>query len=175
MRIAPNFLTLFGFFLSALAAALFLFSNLLWAGVLLFIAGQFDILDGQVARRLNHRPRPFGAYLDSLADRFGEIVIFSSIFLKYFYLHSYFVSLLILWGLLSSLLVSYARARGQGVGVDPQTGLMPREARWVLLIAGCLLGHFLGDYLLFVAVAIIAILASFTVLQRLIYVYQRTD
>jgi len=144
----PNTVTLLGFLMNIGVAALFVigaertnhgdFSYLGWAGGLILFAGLFDMLDGQVAR-LGKMSSSFGAFLDSVLDRYSELFMFLGI-CYYLIAHHYFVSSLVAFiGLIGSMMVSYTRARAEGLGIQCKGGLMQRPERIVLVGTSALL------------------------------------
>jgi CDP-diacylglycerol--glycerol-3-phosphate 3-phosphatidyltransferase len=103
-----------------------------WAGALILFAGLFDMLDGQVARLGNMSSR-FGALYDSVLDRYSELILFLGI-CYYLVAHHYFLSGLIGFiGMIGSLMVSYTRARAEGLGIECKDGLMQRPERVILI------------------------------------------
>jgi CDP-diacylglycerol--glycerol-3-phosphate 3-phosphatidyltransferase len=125
-----------------------------WAGALVLFAGLFDMLDGQVAR-LGKMSSTFGALYDSVLDRYSELILFLGIS-YYLVAHHYFLSSLFAFiALIGSMMVSYVRARAEGLGVECKGGLMQRPERVVLIgvsailcgVASIWLG---GNYKLFI-------------------------
>jgi phosphatidylglycerophosphate synthase len=158
IRIDPNILTITGFIIVTVAA-LIIPSNLFFGGILLLIGSIFDMLDG-ISARVNGRVTRFGAFLDSLLDRYSDALLFLSIA---WYLASkgdHSSAFLSIGSMLGSFFVSYARARAEGLGIDGQTGLMERPERLLLLIFGTLSG-WLSPILW-----VIFILTQITVIQR---------
>jgi phosphatidylglycerophosphate synthase len=103
-----------------------------WAGALILFAGLFDMLDGQVARLGNMSSR-FGALYDSVLDRYSELILFLGI-CYYLVAHHYFMSSLIGFiGMIGGLMVSYTRARAEGLGIECKDGLMQRPERVILI------------------------------------------
>lgn len=125
-----------------------------WAGALVLFAGLFDMLDGQVAR-LGNMSSKFGALYDSVLDRYSELVMFLGI-CYYLIGHHYFLSSLFAFiALIGSMMVSYVRARAEGLGIDCKGGLMQRPERVVTIgvsaLACGIAAHYLGgDYKLFI-------------------------
>jgi len=125
-----------------------------WAGALVLFAGLFDMLDGQVAR-LGNMSSKFGALYDSVLDRYSELVMFLGI-CYYLIGHHYFLSSLFAFiALIGSMMVSYVRARAEGLGIDCKGGLMQRPERVVTIgvsaLACGITAHYLGgDYKLFI-------------------------
>ncbi len=169
--ITPNAITWFGFLLTLGAAALITTGHLFAAGFAVLIAGFFDILDGALARHTNRTTR-FGAVLDSTLDRLSEAVLLLGILFLFAREQSVAHILLVGVALLGSLLVSYIRARVETLGLECQVGLFTRTERVIVLALGLLLNQF--AYALVIALAIIVVFSFFTIVQRLIYVWQQT-
>lgn len=193
----PNTVSVIGFILNIGVAAIFILgaektnrgdlSYVGWAGALILFAGLFDMLDGQVAR-LGKMGSSFGALLDSVLDRYSELFMFLGI-CYYLISHHYFISSLFAFiGLIGSMMVSYTRARAEGLGIDCKGGLMQRPERIVLigtsaLACGLLAQYIGGDYKLFIKgiryhvfetmsiftipITILAVLTNITAYKRL--------
>jgi CDP-diacylglycerol---glycerol-3-phosphate 3-phosphatidyltransferase len=193
----PNTVSVIGFILNIGVAAVFMLgaektnrgdlSYVGWAGALILFAGLFDMLDGQVAR-LGKMGSSFGALLDSVLDRYSELFMFLGI-CYYLISHHYFISSLFAFiGLIGSMMVSYTRARAEGLGIDCKGGLMQRPERIVLigtsaLACGILAQYIGGDYKLYVKgiryhvfetmsvftipITILAVLTNITAYKRL--------
>lgn len=196
--LTPNGVTMIGLLLNIGVAIIFIqgaekgnrndLSYIGWAGALVLFAGLFDMLDGQVAR-IGKMSSRFGAMFDSVLDRYSELVTFLGIC---FYLvsHHYFLSSLFAFiALVGSMMVSYTRARAEGLGIECKGGLMQRPERVVLIgisamlcgITGSIIG---GDYKLFIPgisfhvfesmsiftipITIMAVLTNITAVNRLL-------
>ena len=170
-RITPNILTWFGFLLTVGAAALIVIGNLLAAGLVVLVAGLFDMLDGALARLTNQATR-FGAILDSTLDRLSEAVLLLGIMILYAREESLAGILIVGLTLIGSFMVSYVRARVEAMGFECKGGLFTRPERVVVLATGLFLSHI--DYALAIALAVIASFSFFTVSQRLIFAWRRT-
>lgn len=160
----PNAVTTVGLVLNVGVAAIFVagaeegnrgeLSYVGWAGALILFAGLFDMLDGQVAR-LGNMSSTFGALYDSVLDRYSELIMFLGI-CYYLIGHHYFLSSLFAFiALIGSMMVSYIRARAEGLGVEVKGGLMQRPERVVLVglsaIACGITSYYIGGgYKLFV-------------------------
>lgn len=156
----PNTVTVIGFLLNIGVAVIFVLgaenadrsdlSHVGWAGGLILFAGLFDMLDGQVAR-VGKMSSSFGALLDSVLDRYSELFMFLGI-CYYLVAHHYFISSLFAFiGLIGSMMVSYTRARAEGLGIECKDGLMQRPERVVLvgtsaLACGIISSAIGGDY-----------------------------
>jgi len=169
--ITPSAITWFGFLLTVGAAALIITGHLLAAGLVVLIAGFFDILDGALARLTNQVTR-FGAVLDSTLDRLSEAVLLIGILVLYAGEQSLTGILLASVALIGSLLVSYIRARAEALGLECQVGLFTRAERVIVLVLGLVLNQI--DNALIIALAIIVVFSFFTVGQRLVYVWRQT-
>jgi phosphatidylglycerophosphate synthase len=160
----PNTLTVAGFVLTA-AASLVLVSNLALGGLLVIIGGLFDVFDGVVAR-VNAKQTRFGAFLDSVLDRFSDAFILLAVGLNLFR-HGNITGLaLCVLTLISSFLVSYVRARAEGLGKNCREGLMERPERILLLSLGAITGFMVP------ILWILLILTQFTVFQRMYHVWK---
>ena len=162
--LTPNAVTTIGLILNIGVAVIFVFgaeksnrgdlSFVGWGGALVLFAGIFDMLDGQVAR-LGNMSSKFGAMYDSVLDRYSEMILFLGI-CYYLVSHHYFLSSLFAFiALIGSMMVSYTRARAEGLGVQCKGGLMQRPERVVTIgitaLASGIAGHYLGgDYKIFV-------------------------
>lgn len=163
--VTPNQVTVIGMALTLVAGGLVAFGHLHWAGVVLIVAGSFDILDGALARS-THASYPYGAFLDSTLDRYSEGAIYVG-------LAAYFVGmggplqrwlvLATLAALAGSFLVSYVRARAQSLGFTCETGIFARPERVVATVVGLIV----GGWVLYAVVFLLAILTNFTALQRI--------
>lgn len=162
--LTPNVVTTIGFVLNVGVAVIFIIgaeegnrgdlSYVGWAGGLILFAGLFDMLDGQVAR-LGNMKSTFGALYDSVLDRYSELVMFLGI-CYYLVAHHYFLSSIFAFiALIGSMMVSYVRARAEGLGVEIKGGLMQRPERVVTigffaLLCGIVSIYIGGDYKLWV-------------------------
>lgn len=193
----PNLVTTVGFLLNIGVAIIFIFgaeehnrndlSYVGWAGALILFAGLFDMLDGQVAR-LGNMSSKFGALFDSVLDRYSELVMFFGI-CYYLVANHYFLSSLFAFiALIGSMMVSYTRARAEGLGIECKGGLMQRPERVVTigvsaLACGIAAAYIGGDYKLYISginfhvfetmsiftlpLTVVAVLSNITALKRL--------
>ena len=169
----PNGLTIIGFVAMCGVAVVLASGNLVLGGILICVAAIFDALDGSLAR-LTNRASKFGALLDSTTDRFAEGLLFLGLLFSYSQRGVTFAAYLIYLALLGSLMVSYARARAEGIGVECNEGLFTRFERMTLLVLGLILTFVFGDVSIFAVLAIIAIFANITAVQRIWLVYRAT-
>lgn len=173
LGLSPNALTLIGFGAMCLIGLVLAGGYLALGGALIIAAGIFDALDGTLAR-LTNRVSKFGAFLDSTTDRFAEGAIFLGIMFWYMQHGMTFVAYLTYLTLLGSLMVSYARARAEGIGVECKEGMMTRFERIALLVIGLLLTAVFGDTPILLVLAILAVFTNLTAVQRMWLVYRAT-
>jgi len=164
-RVTPDLLTMIGFVLNLVAATLFGLDEYRWAGLMVLVAGIFDLLDGQVART-GRTESKFGALLDSTVDRYSEIVVWFGLAVSFIRSGSLWTSSALFFALAGSLMVSYVRARAEGLGEECKVGFMQRPERVIALGVGGVVGV-IG---LTVAAWVIAILSNITVLERVLHV-----
>ena len=131
----------------------------------MLLAGLCDILDGQVARE-GRKETKFGALLDSTTDRYSEIFLYFGIGAYLIGRDQWVASAILFFALSGSLMVSYVRARAEGLGEDCKVGFMQRPERIVALALGGLYGH---NGLVFVLV-VLAVTTNYTVIERLAYI-----
>ncbi|MBI2219476.1 MAG: transglycosylase SLT domain-containing protein [Candidatus Rokubacteria bacterium] len=161
-HLRPNHLTLLGFGVSLLAAAAFVLGELRSAGGLLLLAGLCDFFDGSLARA-SGQVTPFGAFLDSVIDRYSDLVVMLGIVVLFARMPHVRGALVAMAGLVGSIMVSYTKARAESIGVECNVGFMERPERMICLIAGSLLG------LLEPALWILAVLGNVTALHRIVF------
>jgi CDP-diacylglycerol---glycerol-3-phosphate 3-phosphatidyltransferase len=173
-RITPNALTTAGVSLCLTASVVVFFENrnewlFYWLGAVLFVVGSIlDILDGALARA-GGKTTPFGAFLDSTTDRIGEGAMLGAIALI-FHRHDHPVALALTFAAVAgSFLVSYTRAKAEGLGLRGDVGLGSRAERVVVITAGLVLAP-ISIWLLVGAIALLTATAWLTVLQRILFV-----
>lgn len=177
--VRPNTITTIGALLVAASAVAFAFGWIRLGGALLLLSGVIDTFDGQVARK-GGMVSKFGAFYDSTLDRVGDGATFIGI--AVFLLRSPGVAwriesaVLCMIAVLSSLLVSYARARAEGLGLDCKVGLVQRAERLIAIgVPSIIVGAGPGGIVLQVITALLAVLSTVTVVQRFVYVYRLTE
>jgi phosphatidylglycerophosphate synthase len=196
--LTPNAITTIGFILNFIVTVIFIaggeegnrgdLSYIGWAGALTLFAGLFDMLDGQVAR-LGKMSSAFGALYDSVLDRYSEMILFFGI-CYYLVAHHYFLSSLFAFvALIGSMMVSYTRARAEGLGIECKEGLMQRPERVVTIgitaLACGITSHYIGGNaklfikgipfhvletmsIFTIPIAIMAVLTNITAIKRLL-------
>lgn len=162
----PNVLTIGGF-LVTVVASLALVSNLVLGGILVIIGGLFDVLDGVVAR-VNGKDSKFGAFLDSVLDRFSDAFILLAVGWNLFNLGNLSGMALSLFTLVGAFLISYTRARAEGLGENCSQGLMERPERILLLSLGAITGMIIP------VLWVMVLLTQVTVFQRIYHVWKVT-
>ena len=177
-HVRPNTLTTVGAVLVVTSAVAYAFGYIRTGGALLLASGIVDTFDGQVARRGGMESK-FGAFYDSTLDRVGDGATFIGIAAYLLHLPdvSYKIetAVLCMVAVLSSLLVSYARARAEGLGIDCKVGIVQRAERLIAIgVPSVLVGAGPRGLVLQVIVALLAVLSTVTVVQRFIYVYKVT-
>ena len=164
--VSPNALTILGFLLNVAAGVLIGLGYVVWGGVVMTcVAMPMDALDGALARTLNQQSK-FGAFLDSVLDRFAEsalLVGLAALFLQRGDSLSVLVTFVALVG---SLMVSYTRARAEGLDLECKVGLFSRLGRFLLLAVGLILNQPV------ITVWLLAVLSTFTAIQRVVHVYR---
>ena len=167
LRVKPNILTLIGLFINVFAAVLFANGMFTWAGLVVLFAGIFDMVDGEVARRTGHVTR-FGAFFDSVIDRYSDMILFFGLVVWYAKLDRIFYAGLVVISLIGSIMTSYTRARAESLIPACKVGFLERPERIVLMIIGALTNR-MGA-----AMWVMAILSNWTVSQRIWHTWQET-
>jgi CDP-diacylglycerol--glycerol-3-phosphate 3-phosphatidyltransferase len=170
--IAPNTLTLTNLALNIVAAYVIATGHFLLGGLLVLVSGLFDLLDGALAR-FTKQTTKFGAVLDSTVDRISEAATLCGLLIWYVPQEGTTLEIiLVLAVLIGSFLVSYIRARAEGVGWQCQVGLFTRAERVIVLAVGLLINRILVHGV-FVALCVLAVFVFITVVQRLIYIWKQ--
>jgi CDP-diacylglycerol--glycerol-3-phosphate 3-phosphatidyltransferase len=165
-RLTPNAISLTGFALCLVAAALVWEDQYLLGGLAFAIGSVFDTLDGRYARA-SGKGTPFGAFLDSTLDRIEEGVVLAAVAANFAQVHDETAVAGVVVAVLASLMVSYTRARAEALGVECKVGIASRAVRVVILSAGLV---FAAQELLEPAVYVLAGLSVVTVGQRIFHV-----
>jgi len=167
--VTPNVLTVIGFLLTVLVAVILATGNLLAGGLLLIFAALFDTLDGALARH-SQQVTVFGAFLDSVMDRYSEAVTLFALMIFFSASAAGRMNVLLLAAtLIGSLLVSYTRARAEAVNIECKEGFFQRTERIVVLIFGLVTGWMTP------VLWVLAIFTNLTALQRVFDVYRKTQ
>jgi CDP-diacylglycerol--glycerol-3-phosphate 3-phosphatidyltransferase len=174
-RISPNVLTFLGLVINVGAALLFGFASadnnqprlFLYAGLVIIGAGIFDMVDGRVARATN-QVTMFGAFFDSVIDRYSDVALFFGLLVYYARANRFFYVVLVAFVMVSSVMVSYTRARAESLIPLCKVGFMERPERIVLVIIGALFNRMAP------VLWVIAVLSLITVIHRIRYTYEQT-
>jgi CDP-diacylglycerol--glycerol-3-phosphate 3-phosphatidyltransferase len=169
MGLTPNMVTLMGLGGQIVAAGLVAAGQISWGGILLVVVAPLDFLDGTLAR-LRGTPTKFGAFLDSVTDRYAELSIFGGLLFYYAQHQDWMACGVTYLAAMGSVLVSYVRARAEGVGYSAKIGLLSRVERYLILVPALIFNIY---NIPFWAVAILAVLTNITALQRILHVYQQ--
>jgi len=161
-RLKPNTLTFIELAISIGAAYAIVIGYFLLGGVLVLVSGLFDLLDGALAR-FTKQSTKFGAILDSTIDRLSEAAIFCGLLVWYMPKVATLEIVLIFAALIGSFLVSYIRARAEGLGLECRVGLFTRAERVIVLAVGLLVNQ------VFIALWVLVVFVYITVAQRLLY------
>lgn len=175
----PNLITTLGFVSVVAAGVLYHMDHVRWAGLMVLVGGTWDIFDGQVAR-VSGMASKFGAFYDSTLDRISEIVVFLGLLSLY---NRYGGDLGDVWmiyalflAMAGSLMVSYTRARAEGLGLDCKVGFMQRPARVLLLGLGSLsFGLMWGGLVLNTVIVLVAVFTNVTAVQRILWVHRHAS
>jgi CDP-diacylglycerol---glycerol-3-phosphate 3-phosphatidyltransferase len=159
----PNTITLLGLLGNVFAAVLLAQGQMLWGGLLVLLMAPVDALDGSMAR-LRGETSQFGAFVDSVTDRYSELVTFAGLLYYYVQNGDAAGTLLVYFAAAGSVLVSYTKARADSLAFDANTGILTRAERYFVLVPGLLFN------LVIPALWILAIFANITALQRILRV-----
>lgn len=180
--ITPNIVTFVGFVLNVLAAALLIWNAnkfmpeycwIGWAGGILLFAGLFDMMDGRLAR-MGNMSSTFGALWDSTLDRYSELFSLFGITFHFLLTGDVLSGIVTFLALIGSIMVSYVRARAEGLQIECKVGLMQRPERVVVTALGLILAGATGEIIcLIIAMWIIAVLANITAFWRIAHCYNK--
>ena len=177
LRVNPNTLTTIGTISTVAGGVAFALGHIRTGGVIIGLTAIFDVLDGTVARRTG-QSTVFGAFYDSTLDRVADGAVLGG--LAFFYAtspvyHSVPMVGITLVGIIGTYLVSYTRARAEGLGIDAKVGIMQRPERVVLLsVPQAFFGLVFNGWVLAGVVALLALTAWITAVQRIVYVRRTT-
>ncbi|MBK5106793.1 MAG: CDP-alcohol phosphatidyltransferase family protein [Anaerolineales bacterium] len=156
----PNTMTILGLIGNTIGAFLLSQGQFTYGGLIILAMGPVDALDGTMAR-LRGEPSEFGAFVDSVTDRYSELVIFGGLLIYYVLAGDWVMALVTYFAASGSVMVSYIRARASSLGYDTKVGILTRMERYLVLAPTLVLGY------PWVGLWIIAILANITALQRI--------
>jgi CDP-diacylglycerol--glycerol-3-phosphate 3-phosphatidyltransferase len=173
-RVSPNVLTFIGLVINVGAAVLFGLAHaanqrrmFLYAGLVIVGAGIFDMVDGRVARATG-QVTTFGAFFDSVIDRYSDVALFFGLLVFYARANRFFYLVLVAFVMTGSVMVSYTRARAESLIGRCKVGFMERPERIVLVIIGAFTNHMAP------VLWVLAVLSTVTVIHRIKYTYEET-
>lgn len=167
-HIHPNMLTAIGLVINIIAAVLFANGRFWEAGWVVVGAGLFDMVDGRVAR-ITNTVTPFGAFLDSVVDRYSDMALYMGLLVYYARAERFFYVVLVALVMAGSVMISYTRARAESLIPSCKVGFLERPERIVLIIIGALFNRMAP------VLWIIAVLSNITVIHRIVYTWQYTQ
>lgn len=168
LKFTPNTLSVITLFWGLGSGLFFAFGRPIEGAILLLLCGMFDVLDGMVAVRTN-RQSLFGAIFDSTLDRYSEFFVYLGIA---YYFRDHWAVWVPFFTFLGSTMVSYTRARAEGLGIECKVGVMQRAERIVFVSLGAIIGSFLNIYepVIIGILIIIALISNIAAFQRTFYV-----
>jgi len=166
--IRPNTVTLFGLLGNMLAAVFLARGSFFTGGILVLVVGPIDALDGTMAR-LRGESTAFGAFVDSVTDRYSELFILLGILVYSLNQQNIRLSVLVYIAAAGSVLVSYVKARAEGLGMSANMGILTRVERYLVIAPSLILNQ------VEIGMWIIAIFANFTAFQRILFVRKQAN
>ena len=167
-KIHPNLLTAIGLAINIVAAVLFARGDFFAAGLVVLGAGLFDMVDGRVAR-ITNTVTSFGAFFDSVVDRYSDIALYIGLLVYYARAERFFYVVLVALVMAGSVMISYTRARAESLIPTCKVGFLERPERLVLIIIGALFDRMAP------ALWVIAVLSNITVVHRIVYTWRFTQ
>lgn len=161
--LTPNAITLLGLAGTTIGAYLISQGKMTWGGVVLFISVLVDAFDGTMAR-LRGEPSDFGGFVDSVSDRYAELITFGGLLYHFLMVNDHLGAMVSFAAAAGSVLVSYVKARAEGLGFTAKVGILTRVERYIVLIPLLVFNQ------PFIAVVVIAVLGNVTALQRILHV-----
>lgn len=163
LGIKPNMITAAGLIGNIAASVLIATGQMFWGGIIAMLVGPLDALDGTMARLLSESSS-YGAFIDSVTDRYSEIALFGGLLIFFIETGTWQDALLVFLAVVGSVMVSYVRARAESLDYSAKVGLITRAERYLILIPGIIIGYPR------ISLWILAILANFTAIQRIWHV-----
>jgi CDP-diacylglycerol--glycerol-3-phosphate 3-phosphatidyltransferase len=167
LGLTPNTITILGLAGNTLGAFFLARGNMTIGGLLILVMGPVDALDGTMAR-LRGESSAFGAFVDSVTDRYSELIIFGGLLFYYLDRGDWQAGMLTFAAAVGSILVSYVRARAQSLGYDTKVGFLTRMERYLVLAPSLVIN------LPLLGLWIIAVFANLTAFQRILDVRRQT-
>src|SRR6188474_2820184 len=163
LGITPNMMTMLGLIGNSIGAYYLARGEMLTGGLFVLLMTPIDALDGTMAR-LRGESGDFGAFVDSVSDRYSELIIYGGLLYHFLTLGEPIGGLLVFGTAAGSVLVSYVKARAEGLGYEAKVGMLTRVERYLVLAPALVFN------LLYLGLAIIAVFANITALQRIWHV-----
>jgi CDP-diacylglycerol--glycerol-3-phosphate 3-phosphatidyltransferase len=161
LGLMPNTVTILGLLGNTIGAVFLALGNLPLGGVVILLMGPIDALDGTMAR-LRGGPTEFGAFVDSVTDRYSELLIFGGLLYYFLQQDDWISCMAVFFAAAGSVLVSYIRARGQSLSMDTKVGILTRFERYLVLVPSLIFN------IAHIGMWIIAIFANITAVQRIL-------
>lgn len=159
----PNMMTMLGLIGNTIGAIFLARGEMLIGGIFVLLMTPIDALDGTMAR-LRGEASDFGAFVDSVSDRYSELIIYGGLLYHFLTVGDRLGGMLVFGAAAGSVLVSYVKARAEGLGYQAKVGLLTRAERYLVLAPSLVFNQ------LFIGLSILAVFANFTALQRIWYV-----
>jgi len=163
LGLTPNMVTILGLIGNTIGAYFLARGDMLTGGLLVLIMTPIDALDGTMAR-LRGEPSDFGAYVDSVSDRYAELIIYAGLLYHFLRLGEPLGGLLVFGAASGSVMVSYVKARAEGLGYEAKVGLLTRVERYLVLAPSLVFNQ------LYIGLTILAVFAHITAIQRILHV-----
>jgi len=163
LGLTPNTVTALGLIGNTIGAYYLARGELLTGGILVAVMSPIDALDGTMAR-LRGEASDWGAFVDSVSDRYSELIIYGGLLYYFFSTGDVWGGMLTFGATAGSILVSYVRARAESLGYEAKVGLLTRAERYLVLAPALLFGQ------LYLGLGILAVFANFTAVQRVWHV-----
>jgi CDP-diacylglycerol--glycerol-3-phosphate 3-phosphatidyltransferase len=163
LGLTPNMMTMLGLLGNTVGAYYLARGEMLTGGLFVLLMTPIDALDGTMAR-LRGESSDFGAFVDSVSDRYSELIIYGGLLYHFLSLGEPLGGLLVFGAAAGSVLVSYVKARAEGLGYEAKVGLLTRVERYLVLAPSLVFNQ------LYIGLGIIAVLANITALQRIWHV-----
>src|SRR5215208_6396371 len=163
LGLTPNAMTMLGLLGNSIGAYFLARGDMLAGGILVLLMTPIDALDGTMAR-LRGEPGDFGAFVDSVSDRYSELIIYAGLLYHFLDVGDSLGGMLVFGAAAGSVLVSYVKARAEGLGYGAKVGLLTRVDRYLVLAPSLVFNQ------LYLGLGIIAIFANITAIQRIWYV-----
>jgi CDP-diacylglycerol--glycerol-3-phosphate 3-phosphatidyltransferase len=163
LGLKPNTVTILGLIGHFIGAYFLMKGEFLWGGLIILLMAPIDVLDGAMAR-LRGEPKKFGSFVDSVVDRYEELLIFGGLLIFYVHQQNWLACLLVYLSAAGSILVSYIRSKAETLGFEAKVGILTRFERYVVLIPSLVFN------LVIPGLWILAILSNFTAIQRIFHV-----